>query len=162
MILISIPTLIESYGHSLFNSAESTIGDFRVQIATLPEIPITGEPMQILFRVTDLDFEEVDRFTMGLRIFYDDEQIDAILAQSHQGGHWDLEYVLGNPGNHIFKADLYDAAKDGGVLTYTFNVSTQNPFGYVFIISIAAGSIGIGVVLGYIYIPRIIKSRSKP
>ncbi|MEK0382236.1 MAG: hypothetical protein QQN48_04260 [Nitrosopumilus sp.] len=62
----------------MFNSAESFIGDYRVQIATLPEIPITGEPMQILFRVSDVDFEDVDRFTMGIRIFYHDIQLDTI------------------------------------------------------------------------------------
>ena len=162
LILFSSPIIFEANAHSLFNSAESFIGDYRVQIATLPEIPITGEPMQILFRVSDVNFEEVDRFTMGVRIFYDDNQLDAIRPQSHSGGHWEMEYVLDQPGNHIFRVDLYDAAKDGGIITYTFNISTQNPFGYIFIISIAAGSIGFAIVLAYIYIPRIIKSRTKP
>lgn len=161
LILFLIPSFSEASAHSMFNSAESFIGDYRVQIATLPEIPVTGEPMQILFRVTDVDFEEVKRFTMGIRIFYDDIQLDAIRPQSHEGGHWETEYVLDKPGNHIFKVDLYDAAKDGGIITYTFNISTQNPFGYIFIFSIAAGSIGFAIVLAYIYIPRILKSRTK-
>jgi len=71
----------------LFNSAESFIGDYRVQIATLPEIPITGEPMQILVKVSDEDFEEVDRFTMGIRIHYHDILLDTIRPQSHEGAH---------------------------------------------------------------------------
>ena len=161
LILFLSPIISEASAHSLFNSAESFIGDYRVQIATLPEIPNTGEPMQILFQVTDVDFEEVDRFTMGIRIFYDDIQLDAIRPQSHEGGHWEMEYVLDQPGNHIFRVDLYDAAKDGGIITYTFNISTHDPFGYVFIFSIAAGSIGLSIVLGYIYIPRIFKSKTK-
>ena len=161
LIIFSIP-LYEANAHSLFNSAESTIGDFRVQIATLPEIPENGKPMQILFRVTDLELNEVKRFTMGVRIFYNEQQIDALPPRSHQNGHWETEYILENPGNHIFRVDLYDAAKDGGVITYTFNISTQNPFGYVFIFSIAAGSIGFAAVLAYIYLPKILKSRTKP
>ena len=161
LILFSSPIVSEADAHSLFNSAESFIGDYRVQIATLPEIPNTGEPMQILFQVTDVDFEEVDRFTMGIRIFYDDIQLDAISPQSHEAGHWEMDYVLDQPGNHIFRVDLYDAAKDGGIITYTFNISTQSPFGYIFIFSIAAGSIGFAMVLGYIYIPKIIKSRTR-
>src|SRR3990172_4450991 len=108
LILFSISIIYEAHAHSMFNSAESTIGDFRVQIATLPEIPSNGESMQIIFRV-----------------------------------------------------NLYDVAKDGGVLTYIFNISTQNPFGYAFIFSIAAGSMGLGAILCYIYIPRILKSRTK-
>ena len=81
LILFLSPIISEASAHSMFNSAESFIGNNRVQIATLPEIPVTGEPMQILFRVTDVDFEEVDRFTMGIRIFYDDIQLDAIRPQ---------------------------------------------------------------------------------
>jgi len=161
LIIFSIPIFSEASAHSLFNSAESFIGDYRVQIATLPEIPITGDPMQILFQVTDVDFEEVDRFTMGVRIFFDGIQIDAIRPQSHEGGHWEMEYVLDRPGNHIFRVDLYDAAKDGGVITYTFNISTHDPFGYIFIVSIAAGSIGLSIILAYIYIPKILKNRTK-
>jgi len=161
LILFSISIIYEAHAHSMFNSAESTIGDFRVQIATLPEIPSNGEPMQILFRVTDRDLVEVDRFTMGIRIFYNDIQIDAIPPQSHQGGHWETDYILERSGIHIFRVDLYDVAKDGGVLTYIFNISTQNPFGYAFIFSIAAGSMGLGAILCYIYIPRILKSRTK-
>ena len=161
LTILLILTISEANAHSLFNSAEETIGDFRVQIATLPELPSNGEPMKILFRVTDLDFNEVDRFTMGFRVFFNDVQIDAVQPQSHQGGHWEIDYTLEESGNHIFRVDLYDAAKDGGVLTYTFNISTQNPFGYVFIISIAAGSIGFAVILAYIYIPKMLRSRTK-
>ena len=162
LIFFLITTIYEANAHSLFNSAESTIGDFRVQIATLPEIPSVGEKSQILFRITDRDLNEVERFTMGIRIFFNEELIDTIPPQSHAGGHWETDYVFENPGNHIFRVDLYDVAKDGGVITYTFNVSTQNPFGYIFIYSIAAGSIGFAAILGYIYLPKILKTRSKP
>jgi len=152
----------EAISHSLFNSAEQVIGDYRVQIATLPEIPTTGDNMQILFRVSDLDFNEVDRFTMGVRIFYHDEQIDALPPKSHEGSHWETDYVLDNSGIHIFRVDLYDAAKDGGVLTYTFNISTHNPFGYFFIFSIAAGTIGLTIIIGYIYLPKKFRSKFRP
>jgi hypothetical protein len=161
LILCFVPINYNAYGHSLFNSAEETIGNYRVQIATLPEIPSNGEPMQVLFRVTDRNYQEVDGFTMGIRIFYNDAQIDAIPPQYHQGGHWQTEYTLEKSGNHVFRVDLYDVAKNGGVLTYTFNISTQNPFGYFFIFSIAAGSMGLAVTLCYIYIPKILKSRTK-
>jgi len=161
--LIFFSTIIyEAAAHSLFNSAESTIGDYRVQIATLPEIPSTGEKSQILLRVTDRDLNEVDRFTSGIRIFFNGEEVDMIPPQTHDSGHWQTDYVFQRSGNHIFRVDLYDVAKDGGVITYTFNVSTQNPFGYIFIYSIAAGSIGFAIILGYIYLPKRLRSRTKP
>ena len=41
------------------------------------------ERSQILIRVTDQDGEEVDRFTMGTRIFYNEEQIVTWRPESH-------------------------------------------------------------------------------
>ncbi|NDB33607.1 MAG: hypothetical protein EB160_09335, partial [Nitrososphaeria archaeon] len=58
-------------------------------------------------------------------------------------------------GNHIFRVDLYD--DDGKVRTYTFNVSTQSPFGYIFIYVIASGASGAALIFGYIYLPKRIK-----
>ena len=68
-LFVSITETTEAYGHSLFNSSEETLGNFRVQIATQPEFPQIGERSQVLIRVTDQDGKEVDRFMMGNRIF---------------------------------------------------------------------------------------------
>ena len=62
-----------AHAHSMFNSAEESYGGYRVQVATAPEFPQIDEPSQFLVRVTDGDFEEVDRFTMGIRIFFNDQ-----------------------------------------------------------------------------------------
>ena len=162
LLFVSITVTTDAFGHSLFNSAEETLGDYRVQIATQPEFPQIGERSQVLIRVTDQDGEEVNRFVMGNRIFYNDEQIITWRAESYEGGHMEKDFVFKESGNHIFRIDLYDAAEDGGVLTFTFNISTQSPFGYVFIGAIAAGGIIFAGVIGIIFIPRILKKRSRP
>ena len=77
--------------------------------------------------------EEVDRFTLGVRFFYNDQQIDAIPPETYEGGHVDKEYVWENSGNHIVRVDLYDMEGSSGVLTYTFNMGTQSPFGQIFL-----------------------------
>jgi hypothetical protein len=161
LIMAMVPIFSEAYGHSMFNSAESTLGGYRVQVATLPEFPQIGETSQILFRVTDIDFEEVDRFTLGARFFYNDQQIDTIPIKSYQGGHVELDYIWKNSGNHIVRVDLYDMDGTSGVLTYTFNMGTQNPFGYIFIVSIAIGALMLGVVVTYIYFPEKLKFKSR-
>lgn len=152
LALLVFSFLPQASAHSLFNSAESTIGDSRVQIATDPEIPGVNEKAKILLRVTDLNLEEVKRFTVGVRIFYNDIQIDGIPPQSIDGGHWDFDYVFKEPGNHIFRVDLYDS--HGVPVTHTFNISTLNPFGYIFIYVIVSGAIGLAVLVGYIYLPK--------
>lgn len=144
-----------AHAHSLFNSAEEFVGGFRVQIATLPEFPQIGEESRVLIRVTDADFEEVDRFTMGMRFTLAGEQVYAVPPAAVEGSHWEGAFVFDSPGNHIVYVDLYDMAGDGRTVTYTFNLSTQSPFGYIFIVSITAGASVFGALMAYIYLPRV-------
>ncbi|ABK78589.1 hypothetical protein CENSYa_1984 [Cenarchaeum symbiosum A] len=153
----------ESHAHSLFNSAEEFIGGYRVQIATLPEFPQVDEPSTILLRVTDIDFVEVDRFTMGLRFTYQGEQLWAIAPRAVDGSHWEVEHSFTSKGNHIVFVDLYDMNEQGEILTYTFNLSTQSPFGYIFFFSITVGASTFAVIVGYVYIPkRFPRHKPKP
>tara|TARA_B100001079_G_C16370425_1_gene497161 strand:+ start:797 stop:1321 length:525 start_codon:yes stop_codon:yes gene_type:complete len=160
-IFSGFPIISDAQAHSLFNSSEETLGDYRIQIATLPEFPQIGEKSEVLIRVTDNEFNEVDRFTMGMRVFFNEEQVDAVRPQSIDGAHFTTDFVFYDSGNHIFRVDLYDATDDGGILTFTFNISTQSPFGYIFISAIAAGGIIIAGVIAIIFIPKIIKKKPK-
>ena len=160
LILTAVPVFSEAFGHSMFNSAESTFGGYRVQVATLPEFPEIGENSQILFRITDIDFEEVDRFTLGARIFYNGQQIDAIPPKSYEGAHVEMDHVWQNSGNHIVRVDLYDMEGTSKVLTYTFNMGTQSPFGYIFFVAITIGALTLGVVVTYIYFPEKLKFKT--
>ena len=153
--------ILNANGHSLFNSSEEILGDYRVQIATQPEFPQIGDKSQVLIRITDADYNEVDRFTMGMRIFFNEEQIDAVRPQSIDGAHFETDFIFYDSGNHIFRVDLYDATDDGQILTFTFNISTQSPFGYIFISAIAAGGIIFAGVIGIIFIPKVIKRKSR-
>jgi hypothetical protein len=154
VILILFP-LYEAHGHALFNSAESTIGNNRVQIATDPEFPSAGQKAKILMHVTDLELNDVKQFVVGIRIFYDDVQVDGIPPQTVEGGYWDFDYTFDEPGNHVFRVDLY--GDDGKAITHTFNMSTQSPFGFIFIYVIASGAIGAAVIFSYIYLPKRLK-----
>ncbi len=158
VLLFSSSTLFDSAeGHSMFNSAEKFYAGYRVQVATAPEFPQVGEPSQFLLRVTDADFEEVDGFTMGIRIMFNDQQVDAVPPTSIEGGHWDFDYVWRSSGNHIVLVDLYDMGGKPGVLTYTFNMGTQSPFGYIFFLAITIGALCFAGVVGYIYVPKFFK-----
>lgn len=157
ILFSSISAINTAYAHSLFNSAEEFYGGYRVQVATTPEFPQIDEPSQFLVRVTDVDFEEVDRFTMGIRVFYNDQQVNAIPPTTIEDGHWDIDYIWKKPGNHIVYIDLYDMEGTKGTLTYTFNMGTQSPFGVIFIVAITIGALTFAVVMGYIYLPQYFK-----
>ena len=128
------------------------------KLATAPEFPQIDEPSQFLIKVTEgRDNKEVDNFTMGIRVFYHDQQIDAIPPTTIDSAHWDFDYTWKNIGNHIVKVDLYDTDESGKILTFTFNMGTQSPFGFVFIGAITTGAfVFVGIML-YIYLPKISK-----
>lgn len=157
LLLSSIPIFHDAYAHSMFNSSEKFYGGYRVQVATTPEFPQINEPSQFLVRVTDGDFEEVDRFTMGIRIFFNNQQIDAIPPKSIEGAHWDIDYIWKNQGNHIVRVDLYDMGGKQGILTYTFNMGTQSPFGIIFFSTIVVGALVFAGMMIYIYLPKFFK-----
>jgi len=137
--------------HPMFNSGEEWIGDYRIQIATLPEIPAVDEEIQVLFQVVDADFQELEQFTMGIRVFYDGEQIDAVMPKMYQNGHIEMDYIFEMSGNHVFRVDLYDITDDGRPLTYTFNISSQNTFGFVFISAVTMGGMMTAIIFIYVY-----------
>ena len=96
LFLLIIPIINlspEAEAHPLFNSGEEWIGDYRIQIATLPEIPEVGEKIQVLLRVVDADYQELEQFTLGIRIFYDGEQIDAVMPKTVSYTHLTLPTI---------------------------------------------------------------------
>ena len=153
-IMPVINLIPEAEAHALFNSGEEWIGDYRVQIATLPEIPAVDEEIQVLFQVVDADLEELDQFEMGIRIFYGGEQIDAVMPKMYQNGHMEMDYIFEMSGNHVFRVDLYNISQDGRVLTYTFNIGAQNTFGFIFIGAITMGGIMTAIIFIYVYFSR--------
>ncbi len=158
VLLSSSSIFVDADAHSMFNSGEKFEAGYRIQVATLPEFPEIGEPSQFLVRVTNgFDYEEVERFTMGIRIYFNEELVDTIPPKSIEGAHWDIDYVWKNSGNHIVKVDLYDIGKNQDVVTYTFNMGTQNPFGYIFFIAITVGAMGLVIVAGIVYLPKKFK-----
>ena len=53
--------------------------------------------------------------------------------------------------------DLYDMDGTDGILTYSFNMGTQSPFGVIFIVAITIGALSFAVIMGYIYLPKIFR-----
>jgi hypothetical protein len=171
--VLVIPAIQSASAHSAFNSNDETIGNYEVQVATIPEIPAANEPFKLEFRVLNYaqstnylnsfntQNSEVDHFRMGVRIFYNDKLIDTILPQSHDGGQWDTTYTFHEPGNHVFEVDLYDVGKNGETYTYDFNVSAVNVFGPIFVYIISAGGLGAFVLIIWAVITKR-RMKAKP
>lgn len=157
LLLSSISGFVDAGADPMFNSSERSEAGYVVRVSTAPEFPQINEPSQFLVRVTDENFVEVDRFTMGIRVFFNDQQVDNIPPISVEGGHWNFDYVWKQQGNHIVKMDLYNMGGKDGIITYTFNMGPQNLFGTVFFSTITIGVLVFGGIMIYIYMPKMFK-----
>ena len=171
--LLVIPAVQSASAHSQLNSDSEAIGNYEVQIATIPEIPAANEPFKLEFRVLNYaqstnylnsfntQNSEVDHFRMGLRVFYNDKLIDTISPQSHDGGQWVLPYTFHESGNHVVEVDLFDSGPNGETLTYQFNVSAVNIFGPIFVYIISAGGLGAFAIIIWAVITKK-RMRARP
>ncbi|MDE1831086.1 hypothetical protein [Candidatus Nitrosotalea okcheonensis] len=132
--------------HPPFSTDSSRIGDYEVQVGTTPPVPEVGKDTTLHFLVLDQNENPVDNFRMGVQIYYNDEIVGTFPPANHDYGKWDLDYTFKEPGNHVIRASLVDF-KNGGTLSYTFNVGVLNFYMNVFTYLIIAGLSGAGGIV---------------
>jgi hypothetical protein len=148
------------YAHQLFNSAGEKIGKYYVQVATDPEIPTTGQNTTIMMRISSTDGTELPRVPISIEITRNGLDIDKIPNFDVINGHYELSYKFMEPGNYVFYVYLQDIYHSGGkTIKFTFNLSTLNPFGYIFFSLISFAVTAPFVVIGIIFFTN--KRRNK-
>ena len=147
------------FAHQLFNSSSEKIGNYYVQVATDPEIPTTGQITKVMLRISSVDGTELSDVPISISITKNGQEIEKIPQIIVTGGHYELNYKFLQQGNYVFYIDVNDIYFTGKTITYIFNISTLNPFGYIFYSLIAFATVTPLVVLTVIHITN--KRRSK-
>jgi len=140
------------FAHQLFNSSGEKIGNYYVQVATDPEIPTTGQNVKIMLRISSNDGTELSDVPISISITKNGQEIDKIPQIVVTGGHYELNYKFLEQGNYVFYIDVNDIYFTGKTITYIFNISTLNPFGYIFYSLITFAVVTPLVVITIIYI----------
>jgi hypothetical protein len=147
------------FAHQLFNSSGEKIGNYYVQVATDPEIPTTGQDTKIMLRISSIDGTELSDVPISISITKNGQEIEKIPQIVVTDGHHELNYKFLEQGNYVFYIDVNDIYFTGKTITYIFNISTLNPFGYIFYSLITFAVVTPLVVITIIYITN--KRRSK-
>lgn len=147
------------FAHQLFNSSGEKIGNYYVQVATDPEIPTTGQDTKIMLRISSNDGTELSDVPISISITKNGQEIKKIPQIVVTDGHHELNYKFLEQGNYVFYIDVNDIYFTGKTITYIFNISTLNPFGYIFYSLIAFATTTPLVVIAIIHITN--KRRSK-
>ncbi|MDE1811812.1 MAG: hypothetical protein KGH86_07425 [Thaumarchaeota archaeon] len=137
---------IYEIAHPPFSTDSARIGDYEVKVETTPPVPEVGKDTTVHFIVLDQNENPVDNFRMGAQIYYNDNMVGSFPPSDHDSGKWDVDYTFNEPGNHVIRADLVDF-KNGGVLSYAFNVGVLNFYMNVFTYLIIAGLSGAGGII---------------
>jgi hypothetical protein len=132
--------------HPPFSTDSTRIGDYEVKIETTPPVPEVNKVTIIHFLVLGKNEEPVDNFRMGVQIYYNDDMISSFPPADHNAGKWNLDYTFKESGNHVIRVDLVDF-KNGGILSYTFNVGVLNFYMNLFTYLIIAGLAGAGGIV---------------
>ncbi len=153
LLASSCQTFIKDvYAHQLFNSSGQKIGNYYVQVATDPEIPTTGENTKIMMRVSSTDGTELSDVPISIEITRNGQDINKIPLIVVTNGHHEFDYKFPEPGNYVFYVYLQDIYHSGGkTITYIFNISTLNPFGYIFYSLISFAVVTPIVVIAIIF-----------
>lgn len=143
-----------------FSTDSAKIGNYEVQVSTTPSVPDVGKDTKIHFRVLDQDGNQVDKFRMGLKIYYNDQLMRDFPAADYPG-RWDVDYVFQESGNHVFRADLFDL-KTGNVDSYAFNITTLNLYQSIFFALVVSGIAGaVGIIMAIIIFQKKAKPKSR-
>lgn len=131
--------------HPPFSSDGAKIGNYEVQITTTPSVPDVGKDTKIHFLVLDQNGNQPDSVRMGVKIYYDDELTKEFPPNRYPGA-WDADYTFQQPGNHVFKVDLFDP-NTGDIDSYDFNITTLSLYTSIFVVLVIAGVGGAGGIV---------------
>ncbi len=146
IIVIILLNLTVVNGHVLFNSDTRVVGDYKIQIATDPEIPSEGENTKIMLAVTSSNDQDLYEVILSLRLLQGEKEVLKFGPTLVKNGHLNIEHKFDKPGQYIAIVNIYENNK---VIEATFNLGVTRTLSMIFITLIIISIFApIGLVLG--------------
>ncbi|MGB9003652.1 MAG: hypothetical protein WCC52_07600, partial [Nitrosotalea sp.] len=120
-------------------------------------VPNVGGDTKIHFLVLDQNGNQVDKIRMGLEIYYNDNLMKEFPPSDYSGA-FDIDYTFQEPGNHVFRTEIFDP-NTGNTELYEFNITTLSLYASIFVVLVIAGVGGAG---GIVIAILIFAKRTRP
>ena len=140
-----------------FSTGAEKIGNYEVQVSTIPSAPNVGKDTKIHFLVLDQNGKQVNKIRMGLQIYHNGDLMKEFSQDDHPGA-WDMDYVFQESGNYVFRVGMFDP-NTGNIEPYVFNITALDPYSLIFPVLIIAGA---GCAAGIIIAILIFTKRARP
>jgi hypothetical protein len=154
-IIFSWFTVHLAQGDVLSNSLQQRIGDYDVQINTIPTAPISGQETRINIMIATVSNNPITDTPIAIKI--SDEKNELIRTQPIllQSGHYSYNYIFNKTGKFLLSIDILnnpavaDSNESNKKLVFDFPISVSEPFSVqltsltltLTLIAIATGSI---------------------
>jgi hypothetical protein len=140
----------------LSNSLQQRIGDYDIQVNTVPAVPIPGRETSINIRITTVSNNPIIDTPIAIKI--SDEKNELIRTQPVllQSGHYSYNHIFNKPGIFLLSVDILDNPTLGDSndsnrkLVFDFPITVSDP------ISVQLTSLTLPITLTAIAIASII------
>jgi len=133
-IICSVSTFHSVYADLLNNSLRQRIGDYDIQINTIPSNPISGRETSINIRITTVSNNPIIDTPIAIRISDENKELirtDPIFLSS---GHYTYDYIFNKAGVFLLSIDILnnlaieDSEDSNKQLTFDFPIRVSGAF----------------------------------
>lgn len=165
LIISSISSVQLASADLLSNSLQQRIGDYDIQINTVPKAPISGQETRINIRITTVSNNPITDTPIIIKL--SDEKNELIRTQPIllSSGHYTYNYIFNKAGIFLLSIDILESPAIGEFsdsnkkLVFDFPITISEPFS-VELTSLTLPITVIGVIIGSI-LTFVLLKRSK-
>ena len=152
----------------LSNSLQQRIGDYDIQINTVPKVPISGQETRINIRITTVSNNPITDTPIMIKI--SDEKNELIRTQPIllPSGHYSYSYIFNKAGIFLLSIDILDNPAIGDFndsnkkIAFDFPISVSEPI-LVQLTSLTLPitliALVIGTVIAFVLLKRFKRSK---
>jgi hypothetical protein len=167
-IIGSISSIQLALADILSNSLEQRIGDYDIQINTIPKVPISGQETRINIRIATVSNNPIIDTPITIRI--SDEKNELIRTQPIllPSGHYAYNYIFNKAGIFLLSIDILQSPTIGEFndsnkkLVFDFPVTVSEPIAVELTsltLPITITALVIGSVIAFVLLKRFKRSK---
>jgi hypothetical protein len=168
LIIGSISSVQLVLADLLSNSLEQRIGDYDIQINTVPKVPISGQETRINIRITTVSNNPITDTPIIIKISDEKNELSRTQPILLPSGHYAYNYIFNKAGIFLLSIDILDNPTIGEFndsnkkLVFDFPISVSEPISVELTsltLPIAITAVVIGTVMAFVLLKRFKRSK---
>ena len=152
----------------LSNSLEQRIGDYDIQINTVPKLPFPGHNTRINIRIATVSNDPITDTPVMIRISDEKNELSRTQPIVLPSGHYSYDHIFNNAGVFLLSIDILENLATGGFndsnknLVFDFPITVSEPVSVELTsltLPIMVATIAIGSIVALVLLKRFKRSR---